>query len=42
MRTQEQAGYRASLRGTLSLYKDAAVLTHQSMVRKDRRLCKGP
>ena len=29
-------GYR-SLGGTLSLYENAAVLTHQSTVRKDRR-----
>ena len=41
MRTQEQAGYRESLRGTLSLCKDAAVLTHQNTVRKCRRLCQG-
>ena len=28
--------------GTLSLYEDAAVLTHQNTVRKDRRLHQGP
>ena len=27
-----------TLLGTLSLYEDAAVLTHQNTVRKDRRL----
>ena len=32
----------SSLLGTLSLCKDAAVLTHQSTVRKCRRLCQGP
>ena len=31
----------SSLRGTLSLCKVAAVLTHQGTVRKDRRLCQG-
>ena len=30
------------LPGTLSLCKDAAVLTHQNTVRKCRRLCQGP
>ncbi len=28
--------------GTLSLYENAAVLTHQSTVRKDRRFHQGP
>ena len=32
----------SSLPGTLSLCKDAAVLTHQRTVRKCRRLCQGP
>ena len=32
----------SSLMGTLSLCKDAAVLTHQNTVRKCRRLCQGP
>ena len=31
-----------SILDTLSLCKDAAVLTHQSTVRKCRRLCQGP
>ena len=31
-----------TLLGTLSLYEDAAVLTHQNTVRKDRRLHQGP
>ena len=35
------SSYR-SLMGTLSLYEDAAVLTHQNTVRKCRRLCQGP
>ena len=30
-----------SIPGTLSLYEDAAVLTHQNTVRKDRRLHQG-
>ena len=34
------SSYR-SLMGTLSLYEDAAVLTHQNTVRKDRRLHQG-
>ena len=43
-RTWEPASHIAysSLPGTLSLCKDAAVLTHQSTVRKCRRLCQGP
>ena len=41
---EDAGGERAytSLPGTLSLYEDAAVLTHQSTVRKDRRLHQGP
>ena len=31
-----------SLEGTLPLYEDAAVLTHQNTVRKDWRLHQGP
>ena len=31
-----------SLMGTFALYEDAAVLTHQNTVRKDRRLHQGP
>ena len=43
---EEESGRRScdkkSLMGTLSLYEDAVVLTHQSTVLKDQRLHQGP